>query len=124
MAEHDWQQLKNEAKNVMDKMNTENMNDLDYAMFGASVAIIMHTEKEAVATPEKVLSVNDAEYAEKELTSADEYHKMGLDDIAHDKLRHALYWIERMRKSAYTPEQQSLVRDLTARHDLMMQQFA
>lgn len=42
MTSDDWQQLKQDAQEFMDNVNLEDMPDIDYAMLGASVAILNH----------------------------------------------------------------------------------
>ena len=64
----------------------------------------------------KLLSI-----AEDELSGADMYHAMGLDDIARDELRHFRTVIERARGLAVSSEEVAAVNDAQLRHDLMVQ---
>ena len=106
------------AKSAMSKDNA--------LLYGAMLAIVDHyaPDDDIVPAPSIIATVADTfevsiALAENELSDADKYHAMNEVDIMRDELRHAQHFIDKARAEARVREQQSIVSELQARHDLM-----
>lgn len=129
MTEQQAAEWRQDAEETLGNLDLNKHNKDAFLTLGASLAIlgrdIFLDGKTPAALTEAITAVqppHDALYfAHDELNAADEYHRLGLDDIARDELRHAAYWIEQMRSEARTAEQRAIVRDLQVRHDLIEQ---
>ena len=76
-------------------------------------------DMETGAPPDSFASMVDL--ADDELADADKYIQMGEDNIARDELRHAQHFLDKAKAEAFAKEDQTIVRDLMMRHDLMAQ---
>ena|GEM_PF-2604668 len=94
---------------------------------GRSSDALTVENEETASIPEKNRSLPSSPFelarslAEDELSDADKYHGMGEDGIARDELRHAKYFIEKLRELARSPYDLAAAEDLQARHDVMAQ---
>lgn len=98
MQKEDWEDLKKEAQDFMDHINLVDMSDIDYAMLGASVAILdhkndnhiqSHTEETNAPKMKETDNINDElRDAEKYLqcyrkTKDADYLQMSFDETTH-----------------------------------------
>lgn len=127
--------MTDEQKTAWHEIATRTLSNIDlddhsqeaFLLLGASMAILgdklpADDVKPFIETVVAVPSPHDVlYYAQDELRSADEYHGMGLGDIARDELRHAQHWIEELRKTARSQDEQRTVKDLQLRHDVVVQ---
>ena len=60
-------------------------------------------------------------YVSDELTDMDKYIQIGEFDIARDEGRHAVHFIDKAKKEAYTQEQRAAIREAQSRLSLMEQ---
>lgn len=69
-----------------------------FIMYAACTALLDHDESpvEAMESPTTPHSKTPEDYADDELSDAEDYHSLGLDWIAHDELKHAAYWIGKL----------------------------
>ena len=93
-----------------------------HALYGLSDRFKDEPVQVSVRERETPAPVDYGALAVDELSDADKYIRMGETDIARDELRHAEIFIRRAMETAYSPEEQTHVRELMAYHDLMAQQ--
>lgn len=112
MTKQDWQNLKEDAQDFIDNVNLADMPDIDYAMLGASIAIVDHKVEEA---GDQILH-----HVEEELKGAEGYLRDYVEtkdpdflQMSFDESTHALKFIKKLpegeEKRQYMAEHDEIV---------------
>lgn len=106
MNKQDWEFLKEEAQDFIDNINLTDMPDIDYAMFGASLAILDHVGCICNITSNSC-DIELQKHIDDELSGAKKYLKMYLElkdadylQMSYDETTHALKFIRQFLESA------------------------
>lgn len=121
MTEKQLAEWKEDAAETLANIAPGKKTKENFLLAGASLAILNNHGNTAVAEPSTATQETSLSYIADELKDAEKYISVGENDIARDELRHAQHFIDKAWQSAYTQEDQVVIRDFRARHDLLAQ---
>lgn len=132
MTAQDWLQLKKDAQKLLNDLDLSNLSKNGFITLGACVAILDHQipcenylnaqpQIAAQITPEPLAIEKLKELVTKEIESADFYFSIGEIDFTNDNVRHATYWLSKLKAQAITQENKTFVRDMWTHLSLIKQ---